>query len=103
MILARTGNVLHQFAPIAPVKFGATFTRRTDKCDCKPRVICHRNERCLAITRMTFEADLLSVHGLIGFEIIKRAAGAPGPGTQCTPIIQVAWLTFVDETNDPLR
>ena len=36
----------------------------------------------------------------IGFEIIEAAAGSPGPGAECAPIVEFAWLAFVDEADD---
>jgi len=30
------------------------------------------------------------VHGLVGLEVVQGAAGAPGPGTQGAPIVQLA-------------
>ena len=37
---------------------------------------------------------------VVGFEIIKRAAGAPGPSAERAPIFQRTWLAFVDESDD---
>src|SRR5207248_2909194 len=46
---------------------------------------------------------MLRVHGFVGLEIIEGAAGAPGPGTQRSPIIQLARLALVHQTDDAAR
>src|SRR5512147_3039290 len=52
---------------------------------------------------MPFDTDLFSVHRLIRLQIIQRPAGSPSPGAQCSPIIELAWLTFVRKSNDSFR
>src|SRR5215471_20285354 len=51
---------------------------------------------------MAFESDSFGVHGLVGFEVIESAACAPGPGSQRSPIIQLARLPFVTQADDAL-
>ena len=103
VILAGGGDVLHQFAPVAAMDLGAAFARGADVGDRKTRVVRHRDEGCLAVARVAFDADLFGVHGLVGLEIIERAAGAPGPGAQRAPIVRLARLALVDQTDDALR
>ena len=43
---------------------------------------------------------MFGIDGVVGFEIVERAAGAPGPSAQCAPIFQRARLAFVDEADD---
>jgi len=86
MVFARPGDVFHQLAPIAAVNLGAAFAGGTDEGDGETLVIGHGHDRSLTIARVALQADLLGVHGFVGFKIIQDAAGAPGPGTQRTPI-----------------
>ena len=51
---------------------------------------------------MAFDADVLGVHGLVGFEIIHGAVGAPRPGAQRAPIVGFARLALVDQTDNAL-
>ena len=62
-----------------------------------------RDDGRLAPARVAFEADLFRVHGLVGLEIIQQLARAPGPRAQRTPIVHLARLTFVTQTNDAFR
>src|SRR6266850_4551602 len=52
---------------------------------------------------MPLHTNPRSVHGFVGFEIIQRAAGAPGPRAQRTPIVQLAGLTLVHQPDDAVR
>src|SRR6476661_1491788 len=52
---------------------------------------------------MPFNAHLLRVYSLVRFEIIERATSAPRPRAQCAPIVQLARLTMVRESDDSFR
>src|SRR5260370_572597 len=65
-------------------------------------VVCHTDDCGLARARVALERDALGVHRFVGLKIIQGAAGAPGPGAQGTPIVQLARLTFVDQPDDSL-
>src|SRR5207245_769876 len=71
-----------------------------DQDDGEASVKSHRNQSGLSITRYTFDADLSCIHGRIGFEVIQSASRAPAPRAQRTPVVGLAWLTFVNETDD---
>ena len=85
------------------MQLGAAFAGGADIGDGEARIVGHGDERCLAVAGVAFDADLFGVHGLVGFEIIERAAGAPGPGAQRAPIVGLARLAFVDQADDALR
>ena len=87
VILIRRGDILHQLTPIAAMDLDAALARGTDKGDRETRVVCHGERHRFAVAGMAFDADLFRVHGLVGLEIVQRAAGAPGPGTQCAPVV----------------
>ncbi len=52
---------------------------------------------------MPLDADLPGVDRLVGLEIIQGAACTPGPGTQRSPVIDLAWLPLVAQPDDPFR
>ena len=78
------------------------FTGGTDKADGKPLVVGHRHERGLAVARKPLDPDLLGVDGLVGLEVIQGAAGPPGPGPQRTPVVGLAGLPLVAQSDDAL-
>src|ERR1022692_144997 len=96
------GDVLHDFAPIAAVQLGPAFSRGTDKSDREALVVRHSDDGGLAPTRMALQTDAPGVHRFVGLEIIQGAPGAPRPGTQDTPVVQLAGLTLVDQADDSL-
>ena len=85
------------------MQLGAALARGADIGDREALVVRHGDQGRLAIARVAFDADLPGVHGLVGFEIIERAAGAPGPGAQRAPIVGLARLAFVAQADDALR
>ncbi len=103
MIFAGTGEVLDLFSKLPPQDLGPAFARRTHKSNRKARIVGHGQQRRFSVARKAFDTDLLGVNGLVGFEIIESAAGAPRPSAQHSPIIQFARLAFVDQTYDSLR
>src|SRR4030095_4497552 len=51
---------------------------------------------------MPFERDLLSINERVLLEEIYQLARTPGPGAERAPVVDLARLTFVDETDDAL-
>src|SRR5690242_3129282 len=51
---------------------------------------------------MPFERDLLGINQRVLFEEIYQLARSPGPGAERAPVVDLARLTFVDETDDAL-
>ena len=102
VVLARAGEVLDRFTPVAAVQLGAAFAGRTDEDHGESGVEGHGHQGGLAVARNTFDADMLGIHGLVGFEIIQAARGAPGPGAQGAPVVGFAGLALVHQTDDAL-
>ena len=102
VVFAGAGQVLHGFAEIAAVQFGAAFAGGADEHDGEARVEGHGHQRGLAVARNALDADLLGVHGFVGFQIIQAARRAPGPGAQRAPVVRLARLAFVDQADDAL-
>src|SRR6266568_8280384 len=103
MVSARASEVFHQLAENVAMKLGATFAGRADEADGEAPVVSHRHKRGFAVTRQAFDADLFSVHCLVGFEIVERTARAPRPRAQRAPVIRLARLAFVAKTDDAAR
>src|SRR5438874_1129038 len=82
------------------MKFRAAFAGGSDQRDREPRFEGHRDERGFAVTRDAFNADVFRVDRGIGFEIVERAGGAPGPGAERAPVVRLAGLAFVYESDD---
>src|SRR6266853_4804434 len=51
---------------------------------------------------MPFERDLLGINERVLFKEIDQLARTPGPGAERAPVVDLARLTFVDETDDAL-
>src|SRR3954469_15495315 len=51
---------------------------------------------------MPFKPDLLCINERVLLEEIDQLARTPGPGAERAPIIDLARLTFIDETDDAL-
>ena len=102
VIFAGAGQILDRFAPVAAMQLGAAFARRADQHHREARVERHRHQRGFAVARDAFDADLFRIHGLVGFQIIEAARSAPAPGAQRAPIVGLARLAFVDQTDDAL-
>src|SRR5581483_5794898 len=89
-------------AELAPQEFCAAFSRGTDESDGETRIIGHGDQGRFAVTRKSFNTHLCDVHGLVGFEIVERAARSPRPGAERAPIVHFARLPFVHEPDDAL-
>ena len=100
MIFAGGGDVFELFAEVAASELGAAFAGGADVGDGEARVVGHGDEGGLAVARVAFDADLFGVDGVVGFEVVEGAAGAPGPGAEDAPVVELAWLAFVDEADD---
>ena len=100
VVFAGAGEVFDSFAKIAAMEFGAAFAGRADEHKSKARVEGHGDKCSFAITRNAFDADVFCVDSFIGFQIIQSARGAPGPGSQGAPVVRLAGLALVDETDD---
>ena len=85
------------------MQLGAAFAGRADEHDREALVERHRDERRLAVARHAFDADALRIDGLVGLEVVERARRAPGPRAQRAPVVGLARLAFVDESDDALR
>src|SRR6185295_5571420 len=51
---------------------------------------------------MPFKRDLLRINERVLLEEIDQLARTPGPGAERAPVVDLARLTFVDETDDAL-
>src|SRR5215510_334721 len=51
---------------------------------------------------MPFERDLLGINERVLFEEIYQLARTPGPCAERAPVVDLARLTFIDETDDSL-
>src|SRR5208282_5378000 len=62
------------------------------------------HNRRLAVARQAFDANLLRIHLHLRVlpEVGDQLADAPLPRAQRTPIVRLARLTLVDQTNDAL-
>src|SRR5262245_48230192 len=85
------------------MQFHAAGARRANKCDGESLVVCHRDRSRLAVSRKTFDPNLLRVDGLVGLEVIESAARAPGPRAKCAPVVDLAWLALVAKADDSAR
>ena len=57
MILARPCEIPDLFSEMPPVQLRPALARGTDVRNGKARIVCHRNQRCLSVTRMTLDAN----------------------------------------------
>src|SRR5271170_1895702 len=44
----------------------------------------------------------MSIDGFVGLEVVKNPAGSPGPGTKGAPVVWLARLPLVAQTDDAL-
>ena len=100
VILAGAGEVFDGFAEVAAQGSCSAFTGGADEDHGEARIVGHGDERGFAVAGDAFDADVFGVDGGIGLEIVEAAAGSPGPGAQCSPLIGSAGLTFVDQADD---
>src|SRR5450755_484765 len=98
MIFAGARDVFDELAPISAVQLQAAFARGTDERNRETRIVRHRDRGRFAVAGMTLDADSLGVYRRIGFKIIECPARSPSPGSQCAPIVELAGLTFVNQT-----
>src|SRR5580692_1777726 len=100
VILLRAGHIFDSLTPVAAIEIRSAHTRGADVTDSKSLIVSHGHNGRLAITRVTGNADLFRVDRFVGLKVVERPARAPGPGTQRAPVIRLAKLAFVTESDD---
>src|ERR1035441_9969452 len=100
VVFPGAGKALHCFTEVAAMQLCATLTGRPHQDHRETGLKRHRDEGGLAVARYSLDADLLRVHGGVGFKVVQAARRAPGPGTQRSPVIGLAGLASVNETDD---
>ena len=103
VILGGRSKIFHLLAEFTSENFGASFTRGSNKGNRQTRLVRHGDQGGLSVTREAFNAHLFGVNGFVGLEIVERTARAPSPRPERTPVVQLARLPLVDQTNDSLR
>src|SRR5262249_32822649 len=83
-------------------QFGAAFAGRADERHREARIEGHGDQSGLAVARDAFDANVLRIHSFVRLQIIESARGAPRPRTQRAPVIGLASLPFVGQSNDSL-
>src|SRR2546423_156653 len=85
-----------------PIRAGrmAAGVGRADETDGEPLVVRHSDDRRLTVSGEALDADLLRVHGFIRLEVVERPAGAPRPGPERAPIVELARLALVAQPDD---
>src|SRR4029077_14683225 len=86
VIFGSGSDVFELLAKVAAKDFCATSTGRTDKGDGEPLIGGHGDESGLAVAREALDGDVFGIDGVVGFEIVDSATGAPGPRTEYAPI-----------------
>src|SRR5690606_14046093 len=76
---------------------------RSDEADREALIVGHRHEGRLAVAGETLDADLRRVAVRIRLEVVERAARAPRPRAEGTPVVQIARPALVREADDALR
>src|SRR6185437_14126464 len=97
------GEAFDGLAEVAAKQRGTAFARGANKRHGEALIESHGDQRGLAVARDAFDANVLRIDGRVGFEIVERAAGSPGPRTQSSPVIGFARLALVDEADDAAR
>src|ERR1700723_3320647 len=100
VVLAGAGNVFDNLSPVTAMQLGPALARRTDIADSEALIVSHCHNGRLAVARVAGDAHLFCIDSLVGLEVIESAAGAPCPCAQSAPVIGLAVLSFVGETND---
>src|SRR5580765_984630 len=83
------------------MELGSAFTRGSDQDDGEALIEGHGHQRRLAVARHPFDADFPGVDGAIRLEIVEAARGTPGPRPQRAPVVVLAMLAAIDQTDDP--
>src|SRR4029078_3748806 len=103
VILAGAGEILDGFAPVAAMELRAAFAGRSREDERESFVERHRHERRLSVSRHAFDADGLRADRAIALEIVERARCAPRPRAKSAPVVRVARLSVVHQTDDAAR
>src|SRR5205823_6789689 len=90
VILAGTGNIPNLLAEVAPVQLRTALARRTDVPDRESRIVSHRDQRSLPVTRVSFDAHAFRINGFVALEVIERPARTPCPRAQRAPVVQLS-------------
>src|SRR5262249_20618681 len=85
------------------MQLSSALAGRTDEHNCKPLVIGHRHESGFAVSRNSLDTDFFRIDCFIRLQVVETAGGAPGPGAKRSPIVRLAPLSFIDETDDSFR
>lgn len=96
VVFVRGRDVFDHLTVITAMEFDSACARGGEEGDGKAPIVSHGDCGGFAIAGVALDADLFSVDGFIGFKVIEDTAGTPGPGTEGTPIVEFAWLAFVD-------
>jgi hypothetical protein len=99
---AVAGEVLDDLAVVAPHERGAAFPRAADEADGDALVERHGDQRRLAVARHALQRDAGRVDGPGRREVVDRAGGAPAPGPEHAPVVEIARLALRREPDDPL-
>src|SRR5712671_1097197 len=83
-------------------ELGTALTRRTDEPGQHPRLVDQSGQCGFAVPRMSFKCDLLRINERVLLEETDQLARTPGQGAERAPVVDLARLTFVDETDDAL-
>jgi len=102
VILTGSREALDLLADQMAPELGTALARRTDEAGKHARLVDQSSQRGFAIPRMPFEGDLLGINERVLLEEIYQLARTPSPGAERAPVVDLASLTFVDETDDAL-
>ena len=86
------------------MEFGPALAGRANQRDGDARLKSLGHQGRLAVARHTFDAHFFRIHLRvgIGFKVVNQPADAPTPSAQSAPVVGLARLALVDETNNPL-
>ena len=88
MILGGRGDIFDLLTEIAAPNLRSACARRRDETNGEALIIGHGDQRGFSVARKSLDTDLMGIDGLVGLEVIERAARSPGPGSQSAPIIK---------------
>ena len=103
VISPRRCQVLQALAEITTIKLCSTRTARCNQSHCKPLIKRHRDQRGLAVARHTGDADSFRIDAGFGFKVIQCARRTPTPGTKRAPVVGLAGLAMIRQTDDAAR